>query len=72
MDLSITLESGICAASCFAHASIEEARGFYQAKWAVVVSNRTYTPSARELAQSLGVVLVHHDELVSLHEVLEG
>jgi restriction system protein len=48
------------------------ARGFYQAKWAVVVSNRTYTPSARELAQSLGVILVHHDELVSLHEVLEA
>jgi HJR/Mrr/RecB family endonuclease len=47
------------------------ARGFYEAKWAIVVSNRTYTPSARELAHSLGVVLVHHDELATLHERLE-
>lgn len=51
---------------------VHAARGHYQAKWAVAVSNQTYTPSASELAQSLGVHLVHHDELGRLAEIVEA
>lgn len=51
---------------------VHAARGHYQAKWAVVVSNQTYTPSARELAQSLNVLLVHHDELARLSDLVRA
>jgi restriction system protein len=51
---------------------VHAARGHYQSKWAVVVSNQTYTPSARELAQSLNVLLVHHDELARLSDLVRA
>jgi restriction system protein len=42
------------------------ARLHERADIAVVVSNATYTKSARQLAGTTGVVLLHHDELSSL------
>lgn len=42
---------------------IHAAKGFYGAHFAAVVTNSTYTKSARKLADNLGVILLHHDEL---------
>jgi len=42
------------------------AKGFYGAKLAAVVSNATYTKSAKQLASSLDVLLLHHDQLDEL------
>lgn len=39
------------------------AKGYYQADYAVVVTNNSYTKSARQLSNSLGVHLAHHDQL---------
>jgi len=39
---------------------------FEQADAAAVISNATYTPSARQLASSAGVMLLHHDEISSI------
>lgn len=39
------------------------AKAHYRAQHAAVVSNAAYTPSARTLATSAGVVLLHHTEL---------
>jgi hypothetical protein len=39
---------------------------FYEAKATAVVSPVEYTSSAKELANSLGVLLLHHDDLSSL------
>lgn len=39
------------------------ARSFYDCDYACVVSNSTYTPSARKIAERTGVQLLHHDEL---------
>ena len=43
---------------------------FELATHAAVVSNATFTRSARELASAAGVLLLHHDELPSLGERL--
>lgn len=40
--------------------------GYYDADEAIVVSNNRYTNSAQELANKLGVKLLHHSELGSL------
>jgi restriction system protein len=37
-----------------------------------VVSNASYTRSAKELADATGVLLLHHDELCHLDEILNG
>ncbi|MFC3912741.1 restriction endonuclease [Pseudaeromonas sharmana] len=39
------------------------AKEFYNADEAYVVSNHTYTSSAKQLAASVGVQLIHHEEL---------
>lgn len=43
---------------------------FYDGDYAVVVSNNSFTSSARSLAQSGGVVLVHHEQLCNLKDML--
>lgn len=40
--------------------------GFMGASMAIVVTNSSYTQSAKQLATSLGVLLLHHDELEDL------
>ena len=47
-----------------AHASIS----FYDAQYGVVVTNSSFTPSAKRLAKSTGVILLHHSELNDLHD----
>lgn len=44
------------------------AMAFYQADHAAVVTNADYTPSAIELAEGIGVLLLHHEDLRVLHE----
>lgn len=49
--------------------SVQEAyagKGFYDCDLAVVVSNSTFTPSAKQAANKLNVILMHHDELSKL------
>ena len=41
-------------------------RQFQKANFALVVSNADFTPSARQLAQSAVVGLLHHDQLAEL------
>lgn len=45
---------------------VAAARTFYEADIAVVMSNARYTRSARQLAKSLGVQLLHHDEVTMI------
>ncbi|MBV4366501.1 restriction endonuclease [Erwinia phyllosphaerae] len=40
------------------------------ATYGVVVTNATYTRSARQLANAEGVLLIHHEELPQLKEML--
>ena len=47
------------------------AKGFAKAKAAAVVSNAGYTRAAKELANSLGVELLHHSELSELERKLK-
>ena len=42
------------------------AKSYYEATEAYVVSNASYTKSAKELASSLGIKLIHHDQLLSI------
>lgn len=46
-------------------------RDFYEADFAVVVSNSTYTISARQLAQNCNVLLMNVDELETLAEKIK-
>ena len=46
------------------------ALGFHAGDRAVVVSNATFTRSAKQLADSTGVLLLHHDQLADLGQVL--
>lgn len=46
--------------------------GFMRATHAAVVTNSSYTKSARQLAQQLGVILIHHDQLQELSKTLLG
>jgi restriction system protein len=48
---------------------IAAAKSHYFAKGAAVVSNQSYTPSARVLAKSNGVLLLHHTDLVKLSTI---
>lgn len=50
---------------------VTSARIFYYAKHAVVVSNQSYTASAKRLANATGVILIHHDDLPALPQKLE-
>ena len=44
---------------------------FEKADAAVVVSNATFTRSARSLAENAGVLLLHHDQLADLQQLVE-
>lgn len=49
---------------------VASAERFYGGNASIVVSNNTFTKSARQLAESLGVHLAHHDNLVDLVDLL--
>lgn len=49
---------------------VSAARGFYHARSAVVVSNQSYTASAKALARENGVYLLHFTALRRLDEIL--
>lgn len=46
-------------------------KDYYKAKYAVVVSNSTYTKSARQLAQNCGVFLLTTADLPNLEHILD-
>ena len=41
------------------------AKTHYDCQLAIVVTNNSYTPSAKQLASTCGVELLHHDELTN-------
>ncbi|HED1420079.1 TPA: restriction endonuclease [Kluyvera georgiana] len=43
--------------------------GFYGANRGAVVTNNTYTPSARQLASSHNILLLHHDDLQAINDL---
>jgi restriction system protein len=45
---------------------IAAGRAHQQAHYGAVVTNNAYTPSARQLAQTNGILLLHHSELANL------
>lgn len=47
---------------------VAAAKGFYNANIAAVVTNHSFTKSAKQLASSLDVYLVHHDQLDQLSQ----
>lgn len=49
---------------------IHTAKTHYGARHAVVVSNQSYTASARQVASTTGVRLLHHDDLPLLDRIL--
>ena len=51
-----------------AHAAV----GFHAGDRAAVVSNASFTRSARQLAQANGVLLLHHDQLADLGRMIRG
>ena len=51
-----------------AHAAV----GYHAGDRAAVVSNATFTRSARQLAQANGVILMHHDQLADLGRLIRN
>jgi HJR/Mrr/RecB family endonuclease len=49
---------------------VAAARAHERADYAAVVSNNTYTPAAKQLAASNGVLLLHHSDLQALDHLL--
>lgn len=49
---------------------VNTGKSYYKADYAVVVSNNTYTISARQLAKSCGVLLLHINDLANLEKLL--
>ena len=49
---------------------VEAGRQYEKADIGIVVSNASFTPSARQLASSLGIFLQHHTELKDLKDLL--
>lgn len=47
------------------------AKQHYNADIAIVVTNNTYTKSAKELANTTNVLLLHHDDLRNLSDLLK-
>jgi HJR/Mrr/RecB family endonuclease len=45
-------------------------KGFMDADYAIVVSNNSFTPSAKQLASTLGILLLHHDQLHDLYRLI--
>ena len=59
--------------SSVGNAAVQEiiaGREFEKADYAVVISNASYTKSARQLAATANVLLLHHDELMDLESRL--
>ena len=50
---------------------ISTAQIHYKTEYAAVVSNQTYTKGAQTLAKSANVLLLHHDDLSRLDEILK-
>lgn len=76
VDLLAKMNGTIVAVQCKRYSSpvgnkavqeVEAGRVFEQADLAAVVSNTDFTPAARQLAASLGVMLLHHSELPVFH-----
>jgi len=62
-------------ASSIGNAAVQEAyagKSFENADYAIVVSNAKFTPGARQLADTTGVILLHHDELAQLEVRIFG
>jgi HJR/Mrr/RecB family endonuclease len=62
-------------ASAIGNAAVQEAyagKSFENADYAAVVSNASFTRSARQLAKSTQVILLHHDELAQLQTHIFG
>lgn len=58
---------------CIGNKTVQEVlagKSFYGAHVAAVVSNQTFTSSAKELAQSTGVLLLHHEMLSDLDSMI--
>ena len=56
------------------NAAVQEAiagMAFHKANYAAVVSNAAFTRQARELASAAGVVLLHHEQLTDLGEIVD-
>jgi|GEM_PF-3463289 len=51
---------------------VAAAKAFYKGNRAVVISNNDFTTSAKQLADSLGVKLIHHSQIEKLHFELFG
>lgn len=49
---------------------VNTGKSYYKADFAVVVSNNTYTTSARQLANNCGVLLLFYDDLKNLDKTL--
>lgn len=49
---------------------VNTGKSYYKADFAVVVSNNTYTASARQLARNCGVLLLFYDDLKNLDKTL--
>lgn len=78
-DIIATKDSNTVALQCKLYSSpvgnkaVQEAsaaKDFYQADVAVVVTNNTFTRSAKTLAQKVGVILMHYSELGQLEELI--
>lgn len=54
----------------FAVQEIFSGAGYYEATHSIVVTNNTFTPSARRLASKLKVLLLHHDDLHNIDSIL--
>ncbi len=49
---------------------VNTGKSYYKADYAIVVSNNTYTASARQLAKNCGVLLLFYDDLKNLDKTL--
>ena len=49
---------------------ISAARTHFGARHAIVVTNRTFTPSAQQLAKSTRTLLIHHTQLTELDQLI--
>lgn len=51
---------------------VYSAKDIFDCALAVVVTNNTFTPAAREAAEKLGVYLLHHDDIPDFYSLLVG
>ena len=71
-DVVIEFEGTVCVVQCKLYSGtvgnkavqeVSAAKGFYNAESAIVVTNSTFTKSAKQLAKSLSVQITHHTGL---------